>query len=73
MEWINVKDRLPNDEELKRSRCFDFLCDVIVPESGGGFVRRYIVLRYSSLDKRWNCKEMIVTHWANIEPPKEEA
>lgn len=73
MDWVSVKDRLPNDEEMKRSRCWDFLCNVIIPENGGGFSSEYMVLRFNSSDKRWRCEKMIVTHWAEIEPPKEEA
>lgn len=69
MDWISVKDRLPNDEEMRRSRCFDFLCNVLIPEKGGGFVERYVVIRLDSFAKKWGCEDMIVTHWANIEPP----
>ena len=72
MYWISVKDRLPNDKEVKRSRCSDFLCNILIPEKGGGVSTEYRVLRFNCLDKCWRCEEMIVTHWANIEPPKEE-
>lgn len=72
MNWISVRDRLPNDEEMRRSRCFEFLCNVLIPKNGGGLIRAYRVLRFYSIDKRWSCEGMIVTHWANIEPPKEE-
>lgn len=69
MNWISVRDRLPNEEEMRRSRCLDFLCNVLIPEKGGGFSREYRALRFNSLDKRWSCEGMIVISWAEIEPP----
>lgn len=69
MDWVSVKDRLPNEEERKRSRCLDFLCNVMIPQIGGGYEECYKVIRYRILDNMWECDGMIVTHWANIEPP----
>ena len=59
MEWINVKDRLPErpkfEDGFVKDWLFEFNHDSEIPY---GF---------------WNDKKHgSVTHWANIEPPKEE-
>lgn len=70
-EWISVKDRLPNEEELKRSEKWEFLCRVLIPENGGGASKETIVIGYDILDKQWVCNGMIITHWMPLpEPPK---
>lgn len=72
MEWIKTEYRHPSSTELRESVTWDFLCAVIIPESGGGFKREYRVLHYDALSKRWNCDEMIITHWMMI-PKLQEA
>lgn len=68
-DWISVNDRNPNNEELKRSECFEFLCRVLIPEKGGNVCEKTIVIKYDILDKQWVCDGMIVTHWMPLPAP----
>lgn len=70
-DWISVNDRNPNNEELKRSECFEFLCRVIIPEKGGNVCKKALVIKYDILDKQWECDGMIVTHWMPLPAPPE--
>lgn len=66
-EWISVNDRLP--------KWMDYcLCSVIIPERGGGYRRDCRILCIAELNStKWNCTDMIVTHWMPLpEPPKKE-
>lgn len=71
MEWISVNYRSPNNEELKRSECFEFLCRVLIPEKGGNVCKKTLVIKYDILDKQWVCDGMIVTHWMPMPAPPE--
>lgn len=64
-EWIRAEEN-PTEPGY-------FLCRVLVPERGGRASRKYAVLWFDILDKKWVCDEMIVTHWMPLpEPPEEE-
>lgn len=67
MDWISVKDRLPDWFE-------DVLCRVMEVEKGGTYAIRYKVLHITEArGKEWNCRDMIVTHWQPLpQPPKED-
>ena len=62
MEWISVKDRLPNDEE-----------DYLIIYLGWDDLIFHKVLYYCKTEKVWydnNMDEYIVTHWQPLpEPP----
>lgn len=65
MEWISVKE--------KPRVSARYLCRVIFPAVGGGYRWRYMDLNWTGSMQRWDCDEMIVTHWMPLpEPPKEE-
>ena len=61
-KWIPVTERLPDEFA-------QYLCIVIRPIRGGGYVRETRVL-WCDYDRSWNCDEVIVTHWMPLpEPP----
>lgn len=67
MEWISVKDRLPEDSD-------EFLCYVSILDDMGVKVYDIRILEYFSGAKIWSCDGTIaiVTHWMPLpEPPKE--
>lgn len=47
--WISVKDRLPNDQELKESENWCFLCRLVVPDDGGVYFGRTEIVRFDLL------------------------
>lgn len=74
MEWINVKDRLP--ERPPADEWGEFAREWYKVKFEDGFVKDWLFefnhdseIPYGF----WNDKKHgSVTHWANIEPPKEE-
>lgn len=61
--WISVKDRLPNYNDFYRLQNYDFLCRVIVPQGEGIILKKMAVIEYDDSLCRWDCDDMIVTHW----------
>ena len=60
MEWISVKERLPE-------KFTDNLCCVIEPRRNGNYCTRCRVIHFGcegiSSNGTWLCEDMIVTHW----------
>lgn len=72
-EWISVKDRLPNDEDLKKSEEYDFLCRVIIPQDGGDAIPETRICHFGLFERKWDTTGIIVTHWMPLpDPPKED-
>lgn len=68
--WIPVSKELP-DQGSHTHKSNDYLCTVLIPLPGGSFRKETIVLSYESYSKRWNCADMIVTHWMPAPDPAE--
>lgn len=65
-KWIPVSESLP--EWLGY-----YLCTVIKPVRGGGYIRSMELVYYDVSIKCWECEDMIITHWMPLpEPPKED-
>lgn len=72
-EWISVKERIPNDEELKKSESWDFLCRVLVPQDGGDAASETLICHFKFFEREWDTTGIIVTHWMPMpDPPKED-
>lgn len=73
MSWIKTKDRLPNDDELRESEYYNFICRVITPTEGGMSSERTMVIEFDLLNRCWFCDDVIVTHWMKCpRPPMED-
>ncbi len=58
--------------KVKPCESGDFLCRVLIPKRGGEAKVNYDVIWFDILDKKWNCDEIIITHWMPLpEPPME--
>lgn len=69
-QWTSVSKAMPG-EGTRTHLSRDYLCTVMIPLPGGSFRKETRVLSYESYSKRWNCADMIVTHWMPAPDPAE--
>jgi len=68
--WVSINAEKPSDH-LRMNICCDYLCTVLIPTPGGSFRKEVKVLSYDHGYDRWNCEDMIVTHWMPAIKPAE--
>lgn len=69
--WVSIEAAKPSDPSCMNIFT-DYLCAVLIPIPGGSFRREAKVLSYDRNYDRWNCEDMIVTHWMPLPKLPEE-